>query len=348
MKNNFFEQSTGKNNSEKRLIRVLLRKMEEEKLTDKEKQMIAELKSRYNPGKMRNKISNAQLNRAAKRNRQALQQKMMMLPDSNRKRRTLHGHQLIGTVAAVAVVLLLFTLWRSDVFTQHSDDHEIVMNNGINKQFTTDDRMKRITLADGSTIYLNRASSLSLRRGKFNAYSREVWLDEGEAFFSITKDAQRPFVVHSSNGVTTRVLGTSFNIKSYSALPDQVITVNTGRVQVFNSRQEEIILEPNYKVSISTDDGTLSAGMTDAQSVSSWRSGKIILENATLLETSFRLKQYYDVDLIYDEATFSNDLIYTILNPGTPLDEVLTVIGKLFDASCEKEGSKVYMTRITE
>jgi hypothetical protein len=88
--------------------------------------------------------------------------------------------------------------------------------------------------------------------------------------------------------------------------------------------------------------------MTDAQSVSSWRSGKIILENATLLETSFRLKQYYDVDLIYDEATFCNDLIYTILNPGTPLDEVLTVIGKLFDASCEQEGSKVYMTRITE
>ncbi len=192
---------------------------------------------------------------------------------------------------------------------------------------------------------MNRGTSLSIRKGKFNAYTREVWLEEGEAFFQVTRDPGRPFVVHTRGGVSTRVLGTSFNIKSYAELSEQVISVNTGKVQVMNAKQEKIILEPNYKVTISRNDGNFATGKTNAQSMSAWRTGKIAFENATLKEVSFRLKQHYDIELVYDENKFGNELIFTSFTTETTLQEVLVILGKLLNAECIQDNTKIYLKK---
>lgn len=342
-----FEQKLTEEKMGINLIRVLMRKMEDGTLSPKEEHLIKQLKSSHKKGNGSKNLSKAQLNRAVRRNRNAIREKCNRSLPSKEKKKTSLGY-FYGAVSAVAVIVLIFSLYLTKDPSENRYGIETVINNSIDNRFTTGDKMKRITLADGSTIYLNRETSLSLRKGKFNAYTREVWLDEGEAFFSITRDVNRPFIVHSPNGVSTHVLGTSFNIKSYGALPDQVITVNTGRVQVLNERKEKILLEPDYKVSISSSDGSFTPGKTDAQSLSAWRSGKIVLENASLMEISFYLMQYYNVELIYDEERFSNELIYTFFTPEMPLAEVITVIGKLINATHHINGNKVYLEKINK
>jgi len=331
-------------NSNSSLIRTLLRKIEKNDLSEKEKRMLGQLKSEYHPADGRKKISRAQLNRAVERNRTAILLKSMG-STSSKERKHVRFNYIIGTAAAVVLLLLVYTLYNTLQSPIESSGQKLVWNDNANHRLTTDKNMKRITLADGSTVYMNRGTSLSLRKGKFNAYTREVWLEEGEAFFQVARNPGRPFVVHTRGGISTRVLGTSFNIKSYAELSEQVISVNTGKVQVMNAKQEKIILEPNYKVSISGDDGNFVSGKTNAQSMSDWKTGKIAFENASLKEVSFRLRQHYDVELVYDENKFGNELIYTSFTTETPLQEVLIILGKLLNAECTQDSTKIYLRK---
>ncbi|HCC86331.1 MAG: Anti-feci sigma factor, fecr [Proteiniphilum acetatigenes] len=331
-------------NSNSSLIRALLRKIEKNDLSEKEKRMLGQLKSGYHPANGRKKISRAQLKRAVERNRTAILLKSMG-STSSKERKQVRFNYIVGTVAAAVLFLLVFTLYNTLQSPIESPGQELVWNDNADHRLTTDKNMKRITLADGSTVYMNRGTSLSIRKGKFNAYTREVWLEEGEAFFQVTRDPGRPFVVHTRGGVSTRVLGTSFNIKSYAELSEQVISVNTGKVQVMNAKQEKIILEPNYKVTISRNDGNFATGKTNAQSMSAWRTGKIAFENATLKEVSFRLKQHYDVELVYDENKFGNELIFTSFTTETTLQEVLVILGKLLNAECIQDNTKIYLKK---
>lgn len=326
------------------LVKGLLRRMEEGDLTEKEQSLIRKLKTIQAYGKEKRKLSRAELNRAARRNRQAILQKRTGV-EPVRKKNPIRSHILTAVAAVVLLLIVAVPLYKRLHSSDYSFEQDIANIYDTDYQFITEENIKKITLADGSVIYLNRESSLSLKKGKFNAYIREVWLDEGEAFFDITKDPTRPFIVHSRNGVSTRVLGTSFNIKSYATLPDQVISVNTGRVQIFNASMEKIIVDPNYKVSVSDENGSFIAGKTDARSVSDWRSGKIILDYASVEEVAFRIKQYYDKELIYDERLFSEDQIYSFFNIETPFEEVITVVCKLMNASFTVEEAKVYLAK---
>jgi ferric-dicitrate binding protein FerR (iron transport regulator) len=340
------DTSTNKN-SNSSLIRILLRKVQSNNLSDKEIQVLGQLKKEYPHVQSRKKISLAQLNRAVDRNRKAILQKGVGLP-SSKERNPIRFNYIMAAVAAVMLLLLVFTLYNKIQSPAEASAQELVLNDHSDHRLTTEKNMKRVTLADGSMVFMNSGTSLSLRKGKFNAHTREVWLEEGEAFFQITRDTSRPFIVHTRNGVSTQVLGTSFNIKSYAELSDQVISVNTGKVQVMNARQEKIILEPDYKVSISGNDGSFTPGKTDAQSASDWRTGRIVLENASLKEVSFRLRQQYDIELVYDEDRFRNELIYTSFTTETPLQEVLVVLGKLLNADYTVDHTKVYLKKLAD
>lgn len=103
-------------------------------------------------------------------------------------------------------------------------------------------------LADGTTVWLNVGSKL-FYENDFNGTTREVRL-EGEAFFDVVKQPNRPFIVHAS-GIDIRVLGTAFNVKSYPDDKNVETTLYRGLVQVF--RQEDSVskgiqLTPNHKL----------------------------------------------------------------------------------------------------
>lgn len=106
----------------------------------------------------------------------------------------------------------------------------------------------RSLLPDGTTVWLNAGSKLHYEND-FNGPTREVRL-EGEAFFDVVKQPDRPFIVHTS-GIDIRVLGTAFNVKSYPEDTTVETTLYRGLVHV--SRQEDVTkkqieLKPNEKL----------------------------------------------------------------------------------------------------
>ncbi|CAL1517947.1 FecR domain-containing protein [Chitinophaga sp. MM2321] len=159
-----------------------------------------------------------------------------------------------------------------------------------------------ITLADGSKIWLNAASVLTYPR-KFNSSNREVYL-EGEAFFDVANNVERPFIIHLKKG-TIKVLGTSFNIRAYNNEPVQTAVV-TGKV-AFIPRYEgtrkigdTILITPDVKVTYTSSSGTLVKGTTIGNEDKAWTEGRLIFRNATLEEIGYSLERNFSKRVIFE------------------------------------------------
>lgn len=106
----------------------------------------------------------------------------------------------------------------------------------------------KLVLPDGSQVWLNSETRL-VYPVTFSDSTREVEL-EGEAYFDVTKDSKRPFVVHTS-GIDIRVLGTTFNVKSYTAEPTIEAVLVHGSIEVIKKNQPgapRLILHPHQKL----------------------------------------------------------------------------------------------------
>lgn len=106
----------------------------------------------------------------------------------------------------------------------------------------------KLILPDGTQVWLNSESRITYK-DNFNSKLREIQL-EGEAFFDVTHDAKRPFIVHTS-GVDIKVLGTAFNVKSYESDETIETTLLRGSVEIVKHNDPDslkIILRPHEKV----------------------------------------------------------------------------------------------------
>ena len=163
------------------------------------------------------------------------------------KRRTFFRKRriLFSSLALFVIVSSLF-IWkyiRSSSINTGSQE-TIAVQNGSRS---------RSMLPDGSTVWLNVGSKL-FYDGNLNGATREVRL-EGEAFFDVVKQLHRPFIVHTS-GIDIKVLGTTFNVKSYPDDKTVETTLYHGSVKIFRENESEksaIILKPNEKVIIPKD-----------------------------------------------------------------------------------------------
>lgn len=187
-----------------------------------------------------------------------------------------------------------------------------------------------IILPDGSKVWLNADSRLTYHN-TFNNRIREVELD-GEAFFDVVKDSGRPFIVHTS-GIDVKVLGTSFNVKSYSGDATIEATLIRGMIEVVRKNDPsapKIILHPHEKlvfnkeinnraqpaVASTTDKkktyttahniavASLPGNKADSLlSETSWRYNKLIFEGDSFRQLADKMERWYDVKInIRDEA----------------------------------------------
>ncbi len=151
-----------------------------------------------------------------------------------------------------------------------------------------------IYLGDGSKVVLNTKSKLTYPE-RFSNEKRQVDI-EGEAFFEITKDAKRPFVVKTKD-VTTTALGTSFNVNTRKG--GTHVALATGKVLVAtHSESSEVILHPGKEARYSTETEQLTTRYFDYDLVLGWKDQAIIFKKASEREVFSTLENWYDVDII--------------------------------------------------
>lgn len=129
-----------------------------------------------------------------------------------------------------------------------------------------------VVLSDSSRVTLDSGARISYATSFSNIDKREVYLS-GNAFFQITKNPLKPFMVHA-NGVITKVLGTSFKVQTDLVRNGVTVEVVTGRVEVYKqpastatktneSKNDGVILTPNQKVVFSGDNNVFKTSLVE-------------------------------------------------------------------------------------
>jgi|GEM_PF-4535773 len=167
---------------------------------------------------------------------------------------------------------------------------------------TANGKVKKILLQDGTSIWMNAATSVRIEQDFNTAKIRKVYLDQGEAFFEVKRDTTRPFTVTTGNFVTT-VLGTSFNIRFYPELHAYKVGVTTGKVKVDLLEKDKrrslaagLIKDDLLTYSLHTRKVSVtrqSAGLSNA-----WRSDRAIYaEGLTLVQIGAELSRQYNINV---------------------------------------------------
>jgi transmembrane sensor len=182
----------------------------------------------------------------------------------------------------------------------------------------------KITLSDSSVVYLAAGSKLRYPE-QFLANKREISL-YGEAFFEVTKNPKKPFIIHTGT-VRTQVLGTSFKIKAFNHKPLSV-EVATGKVRVDQVKGNQIqslaFLMPGQKVVyFEGKSSTQDVAITD---VTGFKTSQLAFRNSSLLEICETLERWYNVKISFKNQRKSSDRMTLTIDATIPVNKLLNVL----------------------
>ncbi|WP_321333356.1 FecR family protein [uncultured Bacteroides sp.] len=243
---------------------------------------------------------------------------------------------------AAAAVLLLLVLGVGGLYlpNQSRSDSEALVANYDTYETGMHER-KEIHLPDGSIVHLNRDSHLHLLANEFDRKQREVWL-EGEAFFEVSKNPKKEFIIHSGN-LKTVVKGTSFNIKAYKDLKEDAITVRSGRVEIFTDNEQLATLTKNQQLMYNREKDSYETETADWQDAASWLDGGFVLNYANTEELKMRIKQYYGVEMEIRDKALKGIHLKSSFVEGTKIEEVMNTLCKLYNVKYTIENSRVIL-----
>ena len=175
-----------------------------------------------------------------------------------------------------------------------ADGQEIVFN----KMTTPKGRQFKLTLPDGSMVWLNAESSIRYPT-LFAGNERAVDIT-GEVYLQVMPNATMPFRVRAGNRTTIEVLGTEFNINAYQNEPAIKTTLISGAVRVKENSQE-ITLQPGQQVS-QTDGQLRLIQHVNTGQVVAWKNGFFNFEGVPLAELMHQLERWYDITVEYENG----------------------------------------------
>ena len=242
---------------------------------------------------------------------------------------------------AASLVLLIVTLVviTKDIREQKEpiSGNELREGSGgdISNNSTT---AQRHTLPDGSSVTLEPNSNIRFS-SSFNISAREVRL-EGEAFFEVVPSKNKPFLVYA-NDVTTKVLGTSFTVRSFQKDKHVTVAVKTGKVSVFaksasSDPTQEIILTPNQEVTYDRTERIAARRIVEKPQpmVSAEEMERLRFEEAPLQDVLEAIEKVYGVHIDYDADKFSSCTLTTSVSGGglyNRMDIITSAIGAHYE-----------------
>jgi ferric-dicitrate binding protein FerR (iron transport regulator) len=194
-------------------------------------------------------------------------------------------------------------------------------------------------LPDGSTVVLNANSKLTLQSDWKHDPERDIYLD-GEAFFSVVhKPNNQLFKVHTKEGVTVEVLGTTFNV--YDRTNGTKVVLNSGQIRLnlpTAEAPETIVMMPGEMVEYKAQHYNKKA--VDPQLYSAWTDNRIILNHTSLGEMINMLEDNYGLDVIVENQL----LLAQTVSGSMPLsnaDILLQQLGKAFQLKITRNDNNV-------
>ncbi|WP_409029535.1 FecR family protein [Gracilimonas sediminicola] len=234
-------------------------------------------------------------------------------------------------VAAVVVISAAtgILLYRPDVTTSSKPQQEQVQKELVAKK----GEQKRFQLSDGTLITLAADSKIRLSP-QYQAGSREVYL-EGEAFFDVASNPDRPFKVHVGE-TTTEVVGTQFNIIFYPGDEDVRVVVVEGSVGLqAHESDKQVLIKPGELGKYSADH-LLTVQKVNLNNYTGWMDGKLVFDNQPLSKVVIRLERWYGLSFNIEDTAIKERKLTAAFNLRQPLEEVLDAIAISLDLTYVK------------
>lgn len=234
------------------------------------------------------------------------------------------------SVAAILLVSLIAS------YLYFSNKQQLEVNSSRDSVIAEIGEIKHFFLPDSSEVWLNSGSFISYD----SRFEERALVLEGEAFFEVRRDSLRPFTVMSDD-IVTRVLGTSFNIRSYQEDASVSVTVASGKVGVGKQHQSSTTIIPNQQLSYKKAEGEFSFSEVDASSLTSWKDGYLVFENITFQEAAITLEKHFGIQFQFQNPSLATCRFTSKFDQNESLDHVLEVLSKLNGISWERAQNKI-------
>ncbi len=244
-------------------------------------------------------------------------------------------------ITSLKVAALLTLLFTTGWFTRHllTPHDDLIAHNTI---LVPAGQRVQLILPDSTVVWLNSNTKLQYPT-VFAKNTREVHLD-GEAYFEVSKNPKRPFLVSTFRG-DIRVTGTSFNVDAYANRQEFETALMEGKVEVFVNGQPEkrIALNPQHKAIL--NNGELQVEEIANYDAYLWRKGLIAFKDKTLKDILFQFEKYFDVKIEL-KPDFTLEHTYTgKFRQSDGIDYALRVLQKSirFDYKRDDEKQIIYI-----
>ncbi len=231
-------------------------------------------------------------------------------------------------IAAAILVLFAGGWWASIYFNTNANRMELVQ---------TQEAVTADTLPDGSIVTLNKHSSIEYKEKFTRGNTRAVKL-QGEAFFNVTANKEKPFVI-TVNDVEVKVVGTSFNIKTMNGQTE--VIVKTGIVEV-TRKGKTIRLLPNEKTVTPAGDTALFKTQVSDKLYNYYQSKEFVCDNTPLWRLVQVLNEAYQSNVVIGREELRNLRLNTTFS-NESLDNVLDIIAKTFQLHVVKTENQIIL-----
>ena len=233
---------------------------------------------------------------------------------------------------AAVVALILISGWG--IFISINNPKEIIyteikVNNAEHKE---------IVLPDSTKVILNAGSYIRYPND-FDGKTRDIQID-GEAFFDVYKDQNKPFIVHTQK-VDIKVLGTAFNVKSYNNDEQVTVSVQSGKVQV-DMEEAMTRLIANEQLVLDKQTGEFQRKNEDVKLATSWINGGLYFNKTPIHSVVQELERMYNCRITFQEGAIYDVIIYGE-HDNKSLESVLKSIQYTTDIKYKKKGNQIVL-----
>ncbi len=204
--------------------------------------------------------------------------------------------------------------------------HELLVPRGSKCEFV---------LPDGTHVWINSDSKLTYY-SDYNQKDRRVFL-EGEAFFEVAKDRERPFFVYADD-LAIRAVGTAFNVFTSKGIVET--SLEEGCVELTREGYvgESLLMTPGEQAIYSKENRQLSVGKADVDILASWRDKKWVVRAMPLSEFAQRLERRYDVEIVIANQSLMTAKVSASLT-DEDIKEVMQGLAVAFDFKVKQKGA---------
>lgn len=230
--------------------------------------------------------------------------------------------------AAIIALLVGGTWWNAEHFFSKQ-----MSATALNTLYVPAGQRIKLTLQDGTGVWLNSRTTITYPV-VFNKNERRVSV-EGEAFFEVTKNPHKPFIV-TSQGVDMKVLGTKFNVDSYSNENELKTSLIEGSLQIMSpDKRQSVILKPNEQVTVKGSSMNVSPIAHIEQFL--WIKGIYSFTDEPLGNILKKLELYYDTKIIVEDPSISSWVYTGKFRQSDGVNEILRMIQRIHKFKIQKD-----------